>query len=60
VTGVSQYPYPPPPLPLLPLLLLLWATGAAVPETVTSCQTPPERLRPLPLACPVAVSLTYV
>jgi len=55
VTGTGQYPYPPPPLPLL-----LWAAGAAPPETVTSCYTPPERLRPLPLACPGALSLTYV
>ena len=47
----AQYPLPPE--------LLLWpAEGAAAPEAVTSCHTPPDRLRPLPLACPGAVSAT--
>jgi len=32
------------------------AAAAAAPETVTSCQTPPEALSPLPLACPAEVS----
>jgi hypothetical protein len=44
-----QYPYP-------------WEVadgldaGPAEPDTVTSCQTPPETFSPLPLACPGAVS----
>ena len=44
--------YPPPEL------AEVVAAGAAEPEAVTSCQTPPERFRPLPLACPGAVSAT--
>ena len=43
-----QYPPPPPEEGL--------EAGAAVPETVTSCHTPPEALMPLPLAWPGAVS----
>ncbi len=46
-----QYPYP------LPPELEDWlGAGAAAPEMVTSCHTPPERFSPFPLACPGAVS----
>jgi hypothetical protein len=44
--------YPPPEL------AEVVAAGAAAPEAVTSCHTPPERFRPLPLACPGAASAT--
>src|SRR5580704_6251481 len=46
----AQYPEPDEELP----------AGAAVPELVTSCHTPPAAFRPLPLACPGAVSPTKV
>ena len=36
---------------------MCWVPGAAAaPLAVTSCHTPPEMLRLLPLACPGAVS----
>ena len=45
--------------PVLVLVLaepvLVLAAGTA-PDTVTSCHRPPERLRPLPLFCPGALS----
>src|SRR5260221_11293333 len=48
-----QYPYPPE--------LVDWlGAGAAPPEAVTSCQTPPDTFRPLPLACPGGVSPLWV
>jgi hypothetical protein len=50
----AQYPEPPPELDVEP------AAGAAVPEVVTSCHRPPAAFRPLPLACPGAVSPTKV
>src|SRR5580700_8038880 len=50
----SQYPYPPPPEPDEE-----FAAGA-LPEVVTSCHNPPNAFRPLPLACPGAVSPTKV
>ena len=34
--------------------------GAAVPEVVISCHSPPAAFRPLPLFCPGAVSPTKV
>ncbi len=46
-----QYPYPPPPE-----LEDLLEAGAAAPEAVTSCHTPPEAFSPLPWACPGAPS----
>ena len=48
-----QYPYPPEPADGLD-------AGTAEPDTVTSCQTPPETLSPLPLAWPGAASPAYV
>ena len=48
--------YPEPPLP--PELDDGVEAAAAYPDTVTSCQTPPDRLRPLPLAWPGALSPT--
>src|SRR5689334_17316575 len=44
----NQYPEPPPPP----------EDETAAPDTVTSCQTPPDALTPLPLAWPGAVSAT--
>ncbi len=45
----GQYPYPPPEL----LVDFVDGAGAgAAPLTVTSCQTPPDALTPLPLASP--------
>jgi len=49
----GQYPYP-----WLVELADGLGAGAAPPETVTSCHTPPDRLSPFPLACPGAVSPT--
>ena len=51
--GPGQYPEPPPE-PNEELL------AGAVPEVVTSCHSPPTAFRPLPLACPGAVSPTKV
>src|SRR5258707_481816 len=52
--GPRQYPEP----PLPPELDDGVETAAAAPDTMTSCHTPPDTLRPLPLAWPGAVSPT--
>src|SRR6516165_12699417 len=49
--AVCQYPYPPPPEEAFGL-----AAGAACPVKMIACQTPPDRLSPLPLSVPGAVS----
>ena len=51
----DQYPEPPPDE-----VCELPEAGAVLPDAGTSCQTPPERLRPLPVACPGLVSPMYV
>lgn len=48
----GQYPYPPEEL------ADGCDAGAALPDTVTSCHTPPDWLSPLPLFWPGAVSPT--
>ena len=55
--SANQYPYPPLVLALALALALVLVVGLA-PETVISYHRPPERLSPLPLARPGAVSPT--
>jgi hypothetical protein len=51
----GQYPDPPPDE-----LCELLEAGTGLPDTGTWCQTPPDRLRPFPAACPGLVSPMYV